>query len=148
MINEPTLRQLALALPQVDEHTHWERPAFRVNKKIFATIWPLQQRVIVKVSLGEQARLIRLDSITYSAVEGHWEQRGYTIAQYDNLSSEECACLLRQSWQLIAPKYLAYPKAEKGAFMNLVTKSDICEDSCSFILRISYLEVLTLRFYA
>ena len=107
MTNEQTVRQLALALPQVDEHIHWERPAFRVNKKIFATLWPLQQRVVVKLSLSEQARLIGLDSITYSAVEGNWGQRGYTIAQYDNLSSGECAWLLQQSWQLMAPKQLA-----------------------------------------
>lgn len=107
MINEQTVRQLALALPHVDEHTHWERPAFRVNKKIFATIWPLQQRVVIKLSPSEQARLVSLDSITYSVVEGKWGQQGYTIAQYDNLTSEECNWLLRQSWQLIAPKRLA-----------------------------------------
>ena len=106
MINQQTVRQLALALPQVDEHIHWERPAFRVNKKIFATIWPLQQQVVVKLSLSEQARLIHLDSITYSAVDGNWGQQGYTVAQFDNLSSEECAWLLRQSWQLMAPKQL------------------------------------------
>ena len=104
MIDAQAVRDLALALPQVDQHIHRERPAFRVNKKIFATIWPLQQRVVVKLSRSEQARLIGLDSITYAAVEGKWGQRGYTIAQYDNLSSEECAWLLRQSWQLMAPK--------------------------------------------
>ena len=104
MINEQTVRQLALALPHVEEHIHWEQPAFRVNKKIFATIWPLQQRLVVKLSLSEQARLIRLDSITYSAVEGSWGQRGYTIAQYDNLTVDECSWLLKQSWQLVAPK--------------------------------------------
>lgn len=107
MINEQTVRQLALALPYVDEHIHWERPAFRINKKIFATIWPFQQRVVIKLSLAEQARLISLDSITYSAVDGKWGQRGYTIAQYDNLTSEECHWLLRQSWQLMAPRQLA-----------------------------------------
>ena len=107
MIDEQTVRELALALPQVDEHTHWERPAFRVNKKIFAIIWPLEQRIVIKLSLSEQARLIGLDSITYSAVEGKWGQQGYTSAQYDNLTSVECDGLLRHSWQRMAPKTVA-----------------------------------------
>jgi hypothetical protein len=106
MIDEQTMRQLALALPHVDEHTHWERPAFRVHKKIFATLWPRQQQVVIKLTAGEQARLISLDPITYSPATGKWGQQGYTIAQYDNLTAEECSWLLRQSWQLLAPKRL------------------------------------------
>ena len=107
MLDEQTVRNLALALPQVEEHTHWQRPAFRVNNKLFATIWPLQQQVVIRLSPADQTQLIGQDSITFSAVAGKWGQQGYTIAQYDKLSEEECHCLLRQSWLLVAPKRLA-----------------------------------------
>ena len=103
MLDEQTVRDLALAFLQVEEHTHWQRPAFRVNNKIFATIWPLQQRVVIRLSPADQTQLIGQDSITFSAVEGKWGQQGYTISQYDKLSEEECHRLLRRSWLLVAP---------------------------------------------
>ncbi|WP_420147409.1 MmcQ/YjbR family DNA-binding protein, partial [Spirosoma sp.] len=90
MIDEQTLRKLALSLPQALEKDHWQRPAFRVNNKIFATIWPLEQQIVVRLSLAQQARLISQDAITYSVVEGKWGKQGYTIVQFDNLEPAEC----------------------------------------------------------
>ena len=62
MLDEQTVRNLALAFLQVEEHTHWQRPAFRVNNKLFATIWPLQQRVVIRLSPADQTQLIGQDS--------------------------------------------------------------------------------------
>ena len=104
MLNLQTVRELALSLLHVEEHIHWERPAFRVNKKIFATLWPLEQQLIIKLSLADQAQLTRQDATTYLAVKGKWGQQGYTIAQFDNLQAEECHRLLLSSWRLMAPK--------------------------------------------
>ena len=38
MVSIKTVRQLALSFPEADEHPHFERIAFRVRKKIFATL--------------------------------------------------------------------------------------------------------------
>ena len=38
MISIATVRELALAFPETDEHPHFDRKAFRVKKKIFATL--------------------------------------------------------------------------------------------------------------
>jgi hypothetical protein len=38
MLDSQTVRELALALPQAEEHDHHGRPSFRVTGKIFATL--------------------------------------------------------------------------------------------------------------
>ena len=38
MVSIETVRKLALSFPETDEHPHFERRAFRVKKKIFATL--------------------------------------------------------------------------------------------------------------
>jgi len=38
MISIDTVRDLALSFPETDEHPHFDRRAFRVKKKIFATL--------------------------------------------------------------------------------------------------------------
>jgi len=38
MINEVTCRELALSFPEATEAAHFEKPSFRVAKKIFATL--------------------------------------------------------------------------------------------------------------
>ena len=39
MLSTDDARRLALALPGSAEQDHHSRPSFRVNKKIFATLW-------------------------------------------------------------------------------------------------------------
>jgi hypothetical protein len=58
MITLEIVRELALALPEVEEHDHWGRPSFRIRGKIFATLWPAEQRAMLKLPLAEQAALL------------------------------------------------------------------------------------------
>ncbi|MFI5161263.1 MAG: MmcQ/YjbR family DNA-binding protein [Sphingobacteriales bacterium] len=45
-------RQIALAQPEAEEFDHFGRPAFRIKKKtVFATLWPVENRMMVKFSL-------------------------------------------------------------------------------------------------
>ncbi len=36
----------------------WGRPSFRIRGKIFATLWPAEQRAMLKLPLAEQAALL------------------------------------------------------------------------------------------
>jgi hypothetical protein len=38
LVSVATVHLLALSFPETDEHPHFERKAFRVKKKIFATL--------------------------------------------------------------------------------------------------------------
>ena len=50
MIDISTFCQFALSLPETDEAPHFDSVAFRVKKKIFATLNVQQQRATVKFS--------------------------------------------------------------------------------------------------
>ncbi len=107
MLTPETIRELALSLPETDEHGHWGRPSFRVKKKIFVTVWPEEQRVVIKLPLAEQARLTALDAVTFSPVSNKWGAQGWTLAQFDNLEREAFFALLKTAWQTVAPAKLA-----------------------------------------
>lgn len=107
MLTPETVRTLALSLPETDEHDHWGRPAFRVKKKIFATVWPAEQRAVLKLPLAEQARLAALDPVTFAPVPNKWGAQGWTGVQFDNLDEEEFLKILKTSWRTTAPPKLA-----------------------------------------
>ncbi|MCY7352114.1 MAG: MmcQ/YjbR family DNA-binding protein, partial [Cytophagaceae bacterium] len=83
MITHETVRQLALALPEAQEHDHWGRPSSRVRKKIFATTWPGEQRAVLKLTPAEQQHLVATDPVTFSPIPGAWGQKGWTFVQFD-----------------------------------------------------------------
>ena len=49
---------MALSLPEAEEVDHRGHPAFRVREKIFATLWPEEDRAVLKLNLDDQADLI------------------------------------------------------------------------------------------
>jgi hypothetical protein len=52
------VRALALMLPEVSEAAHMGHPDFRVGGKIFATLWPDEERAVVKLSPEMQAVMV------------------------------------------------------------------------------------------
>jgi len=48
-VTNEDFRALALALPDATESSHRGHPDFRVRNKIFATLWPEQNRGMVKL---------------------------------------------------------------------------------------------------
>ena len=56
MADLETARRIALAQPETEEFDHFGHPAFRIKKKtIFATLWPAENRIMVKLSLIDQS---------------------------------------------------------------------------------------------
>ena len=55
MVEVESVRRLALSYPEVIEQDHWGRPSFRIKKKIFATLWPLEKRAVIKLSPVDQS---------------------------------------------------------------------------------------------
>lgn len=107
MLSPKTLRDLALSLPETDEHDHWSRPSFRVKKKIFVTLFPDEQRAVLKLPLAEQTRLAALDPVTFSAVPNKWGAQGWTRVQFDNLEEGEFLAVLKTAWRTVAPARVA-----------------------------------------
>ncbi|MGB3154130.1 MAG: MmcQ/YjbR family DNA-binding protein, partial [Chitinophagaceae bacterium] len=55
MVSNETVRKLALSFPETDEHPHFHLKAFRVKKKIFATLDEEKSRLMVKLNLTDQS---------------------------------------------------------------------------------------------
>ena len=55
VISVEMARQAALSLPQAEEYRHFHLPAFRVNKKIFATIHEDKNFMMVNLSPIDQS---------------------------------------------------------------------------------------------
>ncbi|MFZ0503954.1 MAG: MmcQ/YjbR family DNA-binding protein [Chthoniobacterales bacterium] len=61
---------LALSLPEAVEGEHMNQPDFRVRNRIFATLWPNQNRGVVKLTSDQQKMLTASASAIFSPVPG------------------------------------------------------------------------------
>lgn len=65
-------RRLALSLPDAVEQGHHGRPSFRVNGKIFATLWTPEE---LNVMVDESRILSAVDEAPETCSEVHWGKR-------------------------------------------------------------------------
>ncbi|BAU55845.1 MmcQ/YjbR family DNA-binding protein [Mucilaginibacter gotjawali] len=76
-----TARQLALSLPGTVELDHFGRPSFRFNNKIFATLWPGQNRMMVKLTPIDQDVFHSFDPAVFYPVPNKWGLKGATFVE-------------------------------------------------------------------
>lgn len=108
MLSWEAAHKLALALPEAEERDHFGSPSFRVKGKIFAQLSARksnEMRALVKLSVADQTALIMSAPETFSAVP-QWGRHGWTYVQLTTVEASLLRNLLRQSWQLVAPKKL------------------------------------------
>lgn len=79
MVQPATFRNWALALPGATEAPHFNRPSFRVRKKIFATLWAEERRAMLQLPPVVQAVYCAADPSAFSPVPGTWGVRGATF---------------------------------------------------------------------
>jgi hypothetical protein len=107
MIDNDTAREIALALPEAEEHDHFGRPSFRMrsNSKIFMTLWPNERRAVLKFTLADQMALTSLDP-AFSPVPGAWGEKGWTNVDLNAVAPDHFADALETAWRTVAPKRL------------------------------------------
>jgi hypothetical protein len=107
MVSVETVRQIALSFPETDEHPHFERQAFRVKKKIFATLLERNQTLNVKLSLIDQSVFCKFDSTIIYPVPGKWGQKGATTIELTRIKKSMVKDALTCAYCLVAPIELA-----------------------------------------
>ena len=104
MTTTETARQIALALPGTTEHPHFDKQAFKANKRIFATLWEKERLVMVKLSLIDQSVFSAFDPTIIYPVPNKWGLQGCTFVELDKVPLEMLKDDLHTAWQTIMLK--------------------------------------------
>ncbi|MCE3288871.1 MAG: hypothetical protein K0R83_883 [Caulobacter sp.] len=103
-MTQDDIRALALSLPLAEEHPHFDRPSFRVQGKIFATLPPGGEEVVLKLLPEIKESLKQSDPAAIRALPGGWDRGGWTLIAIGSMDDEKLADLIRLAWRQVAPK--------------------------------------------
>jgi hypothetical protein len=110
------LRRIALALPFAYEDIHRKRPAFRVEKRIFAmlgvtgnaalfTALERETIAVVKLEREDQLNLVARFKRALRPTE-RYGHHGWTYVQLEKLDEDALTLVLQCAWIHVAPKRL------------------------------------------
>jgi hypothetical protein len=100
-----TVRQIALALPGVEEGTSYGTPAFRVHKKFFVRLREDGETLVVKVGFDAQEILMRSNPDVFFITD-HYAGYPHVLVRLPAVDPDELREVLEQAWRLNAPKRL------------------------------------------
>lgn len=100
------LREMALALPEVEEGKSWDSTSFKVRKKPLVYIRSDGETLALKVDRFERDALIADPSGAFF-ITPHYENFPYVVVRLDLVEREELRELLVEAWLRAAPKRLA-----------------------------------------
>lgn len=98
--------KFALSLPETVEEPHFERTAFKIRKKIFATLDSEKANVTVRLSKENQDIFSLIDKTNIYPVPNKWGKQGWTIFNFPNLKSEIVFEVLKIAYCSVASKKL------------------------------------------
>ena len=102
MVSRERVRQLALALPATVEMDHHGRPSFRVDGRIFATLWDESH---MNVMLDEPGIHTAVQGNPDACEELWWGKRLRAVhVTLDRVEESLAAELLTDAWEQKAPK--------------------------------------------
>jgi hypothetical protein len=108
MISITAARQAALSLPESEEYRHFHLPAFRVSKKIFATIHEDKHFMMVRLSLIDQSVFCSFNKDVIFPVPGGWGRQGSTFINLKKIKKAMLIDALTTAWKNVAtPKLVA-----------------------------------------
>lgn len=104
MITLESFQELALSFEDATEQPHFERPSFRVNKKIFATLNSAKQTATVKLTEIDQSAFCAFDDSIIYPVKGSWGKQGWTTVELTKVRKETLMDLLTTAYNTVALK--------------------------------------------
>ncbi len=107
MVTIEAVRRLALSFPETDEHPHFERRAFRVRKKIFATLLEKDQTLNLKLTPVDQSVFCSFDNTVVYPVPGGWGKKGFTTVNLKKVRMSMFRDALTTAYCTVAPPKLA-----------------------------------------
>jgi hypothetical protein len=93
------VRKIALALEGTTEIDHWNRPAWRTTKRIFAVMRPDG----LYLHLPDERKQFLFEADPETFVKYMWGKTPNVIVQLPRVSKKELSALLREAWAFCAP---------------------------------------------
>jgi hypothetical protein len=106
MVTVSAARQAALSLPEVEEKSHFERPDFRIRKKVFAVLHASKYGMVIKLSPLDQSVFCAFDKDTIYPVAGAWGRQGWTFINLKKIKKAMLSDALTTAWKTVAPAKL------------------------------------------
>jgi hypothetical protein len=100
-----TAREIARALPGVEEGTCYGTPAFRVRGKFLARLKEDGESLVVKIDFDTRDILLQADPKTYYTTP-HYAGHPSILVRLPKIDRQDLARLLEDSWRQAAPKRL------------------------------------------
>jgi hypothetical protein len=100
MTDLETARKIALAQPNAEEFDHFGRPAFRIKKKrVFATLWPAENRMMVKLTPIDQSVFHSFDPTIFYPVPNKWGLGGATFVELSKVRPDMLEDAIHTAWE-------------------------------------------------
>ncbi len=104
-VNLETVRQLALALPEVQEEVSDHSPVFRVRGKPIAWLSKDGESLLIKIDYLKRDILLNAEPDTFYVTD-FYRCHPMMFVRLSGVSRDVLGDLLEQSWRLQAPKRL------------------------------------------
>ena len=98
MTNPETVRQLALAMPNVNERPCHGTPAFYVKRTLFARLLEDGDSVVVKIEYADRTRRMKADTETFFITE-HYRNYPMMIVRLSAVDADDLQELLDDAWK-------------------------------------------------
>ena len=92
-------RQLALSLPETSESECVSDPNFRVQGKVFASLFPKEGWGVIKLAPELQAELLKQEPDVFAACKGAWGRNGATIVFLEHAEEGSVFRALISAWR-------------------------------------------------
>lgn len=99
MVDIETARKIALSLAGTTEQDHFGKPSFRVNKRIFSTLWVNERRMMVTLSPIDQSVFNSFDPAVFYPVPNKWGLKGATFIELDKVRQDMLTDALTLAWE-------------------------------------------------
>jgi hypothetical protein len=112
MVSNDTFKEIALSFPETDEHKHFDKIAYRLKNKIFATLDKKLKRGMVKLSPLDQSVFCAFDKTIIYPVPGGWGRQGCTFIELKKVKKTMLKDALTTAYINVAPPKLGDPYRE------------------------------------
>ena len=100
-----TVREIALALPEVEESTSWGTPAFKVRRKMICRLREEGDVLVVRIDIADKEYLISSQPDVFFTLP-HYDGYPAVLVRLPAIERDELRRLLTAAWRYVAPPKL------------------------------------------